>query len=380
VVLRSRRPVLEANAFAGATAIYWLELFPHVKHEVRRLREHAARIPDDRLARLALETQADERGNLEGSAVFALLAPRRLRAEVVGAAVAFQALYDFLDTLAELPVENPLANGRNLHMALLAALDPSRPAERYLEHSGFATEHSGYIEALVGGCRRSLAALPRYSAVSGLAQQAATRMVTFQSLNHDPADRSRRRLRRWALALTPPGSDLAWWETAAGAASSLGVFALIAAAARPSLTVAEARAEADAYFPWVGALHVLLDSLVDREIDLRSGDHSLVEHYAAPGQAGERLGAIAREATRRLAGLRRSSYHGLILTAMASYYLSRRAARSPHASPATALVLEALGPQARPAMAILGVRAALGRVLESQVVEFPLACVRKRWE
>jgi tetraprenyl-beta-curcumene synthase len=364
----------------GAAATYWLDIFPHVKQEVRHWREHAVRIPDRRMARLALDTQADERGNLEGSAVFALLAPRRLRAEVIRAAVAFQALYDFLDTLAELPVEDPVANGRSLHAALLAALDPARPAERYLRHSGFTTEHSDYVDELLGACRRSLTALPRYAAVAGLAQQAAARMVSYQSLNHDPRDRARRELRRWALALTPPGSGLQWWETAAGAASSLGVFALIAAAARPSLTGAEARAAADAYFPWVGALHVLLDSLVDREIDLCSGDHSLVEHYSAPAQTGARLGAIALQATRRLAALRQGSCHGLILTAMASYYLSRPAARTAAASPATALVLDALGPQARPAMAILNVRGAVGRVLESQVVDFPLACVRNRWE
>jgi tetraprenyl-beta-curcumene synthase len=380
VVLRSLRALLEANAFASSAAIYWLDVFPHVKHEVGRWRESAVRIPDRRLAELALETQAEERGNLEGSAVFALLAPRSLRGEVIRAAVAFQVLYDFLDTLAELPVEDPVANGLRLHAALLAALDPARPLERYLEHSGFATEHGEYVEELVCACRRSLAALPSYAAVSGLAQQAARRMVTYQSLNHDPADRDRCELRRWALALTPLGSGLQWWETAAAAASSLGVFALIAAAARPALSAADARAAADAYFPWVGAMHVLLDSLVDREVDLSSGEHSLVEHYAGAAHAGARLRAIALQATRRLVALQQGSCHGRILTAMASYYLSRPAARNAASSPATALVLDAVGPHARPAMAMLSARSAVGRLLESQVVDFPLAHVHNRWE
>ncbi len=348
------------NAFAGAAAVYWLEVFPQVKREVTRWGRRAALIPDPRLARLALETQACERGNLEGSAAFALLAPLRRRAAVIRAAVAFQALYDFLDTLAEQPAADPVANGRSLHLALLAALDPGRPLERYFEHSAFDGGDGGYVEELVLACRRALAELPCYGAVSVLAQEAAARMVAYQSLNHDPSDGDHSELRRWALALTPPGSGLEWWETAAGAASSLGVFALIATGARPVLAVDEARAAANAYFPWVGALHVLLDSLVDRELDSVSGDHVLVSHYAGHGGVtAERLGAIAAESVRRLRELAQGARHALILTGMASYYLSRPAARAQSAAAATARVLATLGPSARPAMVVLGARAAL---------------------
>ncbi len=303
-------------------------------------------------------TQAGERGNLEGAAVFALLAPRARRAEVVRAAVAFQALYDFLDTLAELPAEDPVANGRTLHRALLAALDPARRNECYLQHSGF-TADGGYVEELIAACRGALAELPSYDCVAQATAQAAARMVSYQSLNHDSEDGERRALREWAGALTPAGSGLRWWETAAGAASSLGVFALIAAAADPRLSAAEVSASAEAYFPWVGALHVLLDSLVDLNADLRSGDHSLVSHYGGSSQAAERLGRIAGEAAERLEGLARKSEHGLILTAMASFYIARPSAHTPEAAPASAGVRRALGSQARPAVAVLRARSAL---------------------
>ncbi len=349
--------VAEANAFAGAAAVYWLEVFPQVKREVSRLRDLAARIPDPRLAQLALETQTRERGNLEGSAVFALLAPRALRAEVIRAAVAFQALYDFLDTLAELPVPDPVANGRSLHRALLAALDPSCPAVPYLEHSGFAGD-GRYVETLLQACHSALCALPSYPAIAWQAQQAAARMLAYQSFNHGHADPAREALRGWAHTLTPPGSGLEWWETAAGAASSLGVFALLAAAAQERSDDAQALAAAEAYFPWVGALHVLLDSLVDRDLDEVSGEHSLVDHYAGSAVAAERLGAIAAESARRLEQLAQGRRHGLILAAMAGFYLARPAARSPFAAPAAARVVAALGPAARPATAILRVRSA----------------------
>ena len=34
-----------------------------------------------------------------------------------------------------------------------------------------------------------------------------------------------------------------------------------------------------AYFPWIGALHTLLDSLVDRHEDRESGRPSLLSYY-----------------------------------------------------------------------------------------------------
>jgi len=350
VVAPCRRPLSEANAFLRAAGTYWLEVFPHVKQEVRYWRRRAARVRDKRLARLALETQMHERGNLEGAAVFALLAPRRLRAEVVRAAVSFQALYDFLDTLAELPVADPVANGRRLHAALLAALEPGASTRGgFLEHCGFEEADGGYVEELIAACQDALAALPAYAHVAGPARAAAVRMVDYQSFNHF-ATGEPLQIRRWGSSIAPAGSGLRWWEAAAGAASSLGVFALLAAAASPNFNSPAAAETAEAYFPWVGALHVLLDSLVDFERDLDCGDHSLVSHYSSAGEAAERLGAIAAEAAERLCELGRT--HSLILSAMAGFYLSRPAARGDFAAPAAARIVDELGPWTGPAIAV----------------------------
>jgi len=359
VVALCRRPLSEANAFATATATYWLEVFPHVKRELGVWRRQAERIGNRRLSRLALDTQTHERGNLEGAAVFALLAPRGCRGKVVRAAVAFQALYDFLDTLAELPVEDPVANGRLLHLALLDALDPgATPSGGYLDGCGFSRHEEGYVEALITTCRGALAALPGYAHVAAPALEAATMMVEYQSLNHVTASGGPESMRRWGRSIVPARSGLLWWEAAAGAASSLGVFALLAAAASPRLDPHLAEATAEAYFPWVGALHVLLDSLVDLERDLGSGDHSLVSHYSSSAHAAERLGALAAEAAGRLRAL--GPGHGLILSAMAGFYLARPAATGTFAAPAARRIVAELGPWTAPAMAILKARRLAG--------------------
>jgi tetraprenyl-beta-curcumene synthase len=392
--------MLLAKAFASTAFHYWFGVFPNVSREIAHWRGRARSIPDPTLARLALFTQSAERGNLEGAAVFAVLASGRHRRSVVRATVAFQALYDFVDTLAERPAPDPLANGQRLHQALLAALDPARPHRNYLEYGGMEDD-GGYLLAMIETCRCSLAELPGYPAARGPALRATERMIVYQSLNHDPADENHRLLSDWANRLTPASMQLRWWETAAGAASSLGVFALIAAAASPGLTAVEADALELAYFPWIGSLHVLLDSLIDRASDLRTGDHSLVESYEDAEDMADRLGAIAKHALSSADELPQGLHHSLILSAMASFYLSRPAARDPISAPATARVLSELGASAVPAMAVLLARrkvarklAAFRRIrrrlrgdrcdlvppLETQVVDFPLVPIGRAQE
>lgn len=330
-----------------------------------RWRNHARAIPDPELRALALNTQAGERGNLEGAAAFAVLAPRRRLAAVVRATVAFQALYDYVDTLAEQPTGNPLANGRTLHMTLLAALDPSRRHVDYYEH--FRTgRDGGYLAAMIGSCRAAMRELPGSPHTRERALEATRRMVDYQSLNHAGRGQRQEALRAWADELTPASSGLCWWETAAGAASSLEVFALIAAAACGPTPEAEATAIHAAYFPWIGALHVLLDSLVDRGGDLRNGHHSLVAHYRDPQHAASRLSAIAEMSVELAGWLPDQRRHAMILAAMSSFYLSRASAGGPDALPAREAVLQAMGPLAAPTMAVLRARLAIARSLARQ--------------
>jgi tetraprenyl-beta-curcumene synthase len=271
---------------------------------------------------------------------------------VIRAAVSFQALYDYLDTLAEQPATDRATRGLRLHLALSAALEeraPVRDGELERLHAG----DGGYVAAMVAECGAAVARLPSWPAVAGEARAAAARMAVYQGLIHGDEESS---LERWAGALTPAGSGLRWWETAAGAASSLGIFAMLAAAAQPRLDAAEPDALRHAYFPWIGALHVLLDSLVDRAADARSGHLSLVGQYASAEQAAARLGEIAAQARAHARGTTEGARHALILAAMTAFYLSRPGASAPEARLARDRVLAEIGTPARPAMAVLRTR------------------------
>jgi tetraprenyl-beta-curcumene synthase len=229
-VCGSERAALAAT-FTLAGGRYWLSVYPHVRRELRRWRARAERIPDPALRRLALLTLSEERGNLRGAAAFAVLAPRGQRANVVRAVVAFQAIYDYADTLAEQPSADAARNGEQLHRALLGALDPRADHGDYYAFSRLS-EDGGYLRDLVEACGAAWVGLPSHSVLGPAAMRAIERMVAFQGFNHGMEDRWAG-LAAWAETQTPPGSGLRWWETGAGGASSLTIFALIAAAAEP---------------------------------------------------------------------------------------------------------------------------------------------------
>ncbi len=112
---------------------------------------------------------------------------------------------------------------------------------------------------------------------------------------------------------------------------------LIALAADPRTTAAQARAAERSYCVSFGALNTLLESLVDLPDDLRSGDHSLVSYYAGPAEAAERMGEIAAAARADADRLAHADRHAVILAGMVGFYLScatRRGSRMPTPPPA----------------------------------------------
>jgi tetraprenyl-beta-curcumene synthase len=340
-----------------------MAVFPRVAREVRRRRELAVRIPDPVLRGLALEALERKRGNLEGAAAFGALVPRATRPFVVKALVCCQAICDYLDLLSEQPSRDPVANGYRLHEALIVATicgEPHRDYYTYHPHG----DDGGYLKGLVDAARSSLSALPSLSSVDAPMKRATERIAVYQSFNHGDAHGSYEPFERWAIQATAPHTGLHPWETAAAAGSTLTVLALIAGAADPLFEASGAQDIEDAYFPWIGSLHSLLDSLVDHEEDLATEGRALVGYYRSPVDAATRMRAIAHEALRRAAELPRGRRHALIVAAMTSYYLCEiRGSASPHAQIVSRSVLEAIGCLATPTMAVLGARRSLERSL-----------------
>jgi len=347
--LARERAALNA-AFVDAALRYWLTVFPRVSRWLGYWRERAGRIPDPVLRRIAFDA-LHKHGNIEGAVAFAAFVPRAHRAAVVRALAAFQAAYSYADMLSEQPHVEAIANGRRLHEALLVALDPSAPQLDYYAHNP-QRDDGGYLEELIDTCRAALRTLPSYAAVAQSAQRAAARIVTFQSLNVGLPHGDHEALARWAGAQTPAGTELRWWETAAAAGSSLGVHVLIAAAADPCVRQVDLAAIDDAYFPWIGALHSLLDNIVDRQEDARTHQGSLVGYYASPAEAATRMRMLTVRAMRSARALPRGRRHALILAAMAGNYLSSPEAHAPGVEAVSQSVREEIGYLASPTLLV----------------------------
>jgi tetraprenyl-beta-curcumene synthase len=356
-----------AATFTHAALSYWLTVFPRVCFHIVRWRRLARRIPDPELRELALEALA-KRGNIEGAAAFAAFVPRSCRAEVTRAVSSFQAAYNFLDMLGEQPSADPVTDGRRLHEALLYALTPPRgaggaprgeedphatPLDWYEHHPRH--EDGGYLMNVLNSCRTAVAGLPSYETVAPAARAAAARIMAFQSLNLSESQGNHEALEQWAREASPPGAGLQWWETAAAAGSSLGVFVLIAAAAETQLDAGEVAALEYAYFPWIGGLHSLLDNLIDKREDEAAGHRSLVEYYG-PQRAAQRMRWLAQEAMRVAQELPHSRRHFVILAAMIGNYLSTPEAHSPELEPISESVLATVGELEKPTMLVFKLR------------------------
>src|ERR1019366_5766877 len=351
-----------ARAFLKAATQYWIGIYPRIRHETDRWHRRAEGIPSAELRELALEAQRIKRGNIDGSAAFAILAPRCRRASVVRAQVAFQSVYDYVDTLSEQPNAHPIANSRRLHQALLVALDEDALQGDYYALQSRGND-AGYLEEIVDACRSALRTLPSHASIADPARRVTRRIVTYQSLNLSEAHGGHEYLAQWALKATPRGTGLRWWETAASAGSSLGLFALIAASARPNLTHEEAVAIEQAYWPWIGALRSLLDSLVDASEDTAVGQRYLLDYYASPQETAARLKLLAGRALLATRSLPDAREHALILAGMASFYLSTPQAHSTAARLAAGGVMETLGAATKPSMLVFAARHAAGSAL-----------------
>jgi tetraprenyl-beta-curcumene synthase len=307
---------------AAALARYRRAVLPHVHREMMGWSRVAASIPDTTLRGHALSALTDKAANVEAAAVLAVLAPRRARRKVIRTSTALQVAVDYLDSLGEDPGPDPLRDGLELHGALAAALNPAdEPRNWYVHHS--QRQDGGYLDRLVAACRDSAVALPSAEAVLPFARQAAIRCGEGQAYTHAVAVDPDQPLRKWATELSAP-AGFEWWEVAAGASSSVAAHALLALAATPRMTRADAELVDAAYFPSIGALTVLLDDLEDREADSASGQHNYLRHYPSDAAAAERLEAIVALARESIAPLPHPVRHRAILAGILAFYLSAR--------------------------------------------------------
>jgi tetraprenyl-beta-curcumene synthase len=298
---------------------------PAVSREVAAWRRVAEQIPDNALRTDALDALDRKRGQSDGAALFSIL-PRSRNRHFLRLLVAYQIIWDYLDSVSERGASYGVANGLRLHLALIDALDPGGDTRDYYALSPWRDD-GGYLRRLVNTCRDRCASLPSFQRVRALVLRDAIRAQVL-ALNHDP-DSARRddALRAWATREFGRGHDTAWWELTGAASAGLATFALLALACEANPSEREIARTHAAYFPWASAVACMLDSYADQAEDAANGDHSYLAHYPTPDAAVAGTCRLVRRCLYELNSLENSEKHILIVCSMVALYLSKDSVR-----------------------------------------------------
>lgn len=300
---------------------------PAVAREVRRWRRLANQIPAAPIRADALSALTAKRSHIDGAVLFSVLPASRDRS-LLRLLVAYEIIWDFLDSVNERSAAVGLANGRQLHLALVDALDPTRPISNYYRYSPWQDD-GGYLRTLVTACRENCVRLPSYERVRPLIVREAGRGEVC-AVNHDIDPRRRdSALEAWVATEFPHGHEAWWFELTAAASTDLTIFALLALASESSCSDTAITQTTGAYFPWASALAALLDSYVDQAEDATNLDHSYVAHYATSDLATERICLFIKRCLEEAGALHNGETHVLIVASMFAMYLSKSSALTP---------------------------------------------------
>ncbi len=350
-----------ALALVAANARYWPTVAPVVCGQLRRWERRAQAIADPELRALALEKLREERFNSEVAATLATVVPFAHRRVAVEAIVALEVMYDYLDGLTEQQVHDPLRDGRRLFLAFTDAVTPDAELSGdYYRHRPGADD-GGYLEDLARAVRAGLRRLPAAGGVAAVVQQSAARCAEAQVRAHAALFVGDAQLQQWAQTQAVH-SGLRWREFLAGAeASVLAVHALIAAAADPRTSSAQA-ALLDTVYLSIAALATILDSLVDYERDRAAGESIYIDRYADRALLAQGLTRVVRHATSNARGLPRAAHHAMTIVGVVAYYTSAPTARSSLARPVVADLHRQLRPLIAPTLAVVRTWRAVKRV------------------
>lgn len=235
--------------------------------------------------------------------------------------MALQTISDYLDNLCDRCAILDGETFRQLHLSMCDAVNPTAPLRDYYARWGPADD-GGYLADLVRSCQTTAQTLPYYHVVQPTVSWYVARYSELQEYKHISPALRQQRLIEWSRPYLEEFPGIRWYEFAAAAGSTLGMFCLFLAATRE--VAAEAiEAAHRRYFPWICGLHILLDYLIDLDEDASEGDFNFVACYDTPAQARDRILHFARESKRRARQIPFGGrIHKYVVHGLLSMYLS----------------------------------------------------------
>ncbi len=303
-------------------ARFVLQAFPGVSRDLKNWERAARSCPDAQLREQALSSIKLKKFHCQGGSVFAAWAPNAQRGNLIRAIVALQTISDYLDNLCDRAGVQDEESFRLLHRSFLDSLSPGVKCIDYYERYPYR-EDGGYLDSLVSACQNAVSSLPSYGGVKKAVLELAGLYCTLQVYKHlEPSVRERRLIDWLEPYLIQLDRRLFWWELAAATGSTLGIFALLALAAKTCPITNRADEICRAYFPWITGLHILLDYFIDQQEDIVGGDLNFTSYYACPSQTVQRLKFILEKSLSEAGSLFEPFFHLLVVRGLLAMYLS----------------------------------------------------------
>jgi tetraprenyl-beta-curcumene synthase len=295
-------------------------VFPEVDRELARWQAKIRECPQQELARQAAASIRHKRFHAQGGSVFAITAEGFQR-DLVRLIVALQTISDYLDNLCDRAGCQDRRAFRLLHEAMMCGVDPEREVPDFYQLYPYGDD-GGYLRALVDECRGVLRTLPAYPLVRDEVIALAGLYSDLQVYKHIEPWAREPLLVSWFDNHRDRYPGIDWWEFAAASGSTLGIFALLAAATRPDLEYRQVRALMQAYFPWVCSLHILLDYFIDQDEDREEGELNFCFYYPDLETCAGRLRLFLVEGLARTSRLRRPLFHRTVVKGLLALYMS----------------------------------------------------------
>ncbi|MCY0863866.1 MAG: tetraprenyl-beta-curcumene synthase family protein [Sulfobacillus sp.] len=318
---------------------YLTAVRPTVARYLAEWQTQATAIEHPALRTQALSSLTTKQFHCEGGGIFS--SPSRdPEQRLLPFIVAYQTACDYLDTITDRGPSQAPDNLRQLHQALLDAVTPGKSPEAYFR-SHPDGDDGGYLTRLVTRCQTEVATWPGWSAVAPYIRTWVSLYIDLQVYKHGPVETRVPLLSAWADRHADPRWSLEWWEFAAATGSTLGLFALAGEAqAGPSPSPDRIDRLARLYFPWMGALHILLDYWIDQQEDAEGGDLNFVTYYPSQKEALQRIERIFDEALAASTLLEDAAFHHYIARGLLGFYLADQKVRQGLRSPSCRLLVQ----------------------------------------
>ncbi|MFC4558591.1 tetraprenyl-beta-curcumene synthase family protein [Virgibacillus kekensis] len=306
------------SSFALMATVY-RKIFPAVNEELSHWQSRAEQIPDPELRTQALASIRTKRFHCLGGAVYSLLAGDNWRT-ALRFIVAYQTISDYLDNLCDRSTSMDPADFRLLHESMGDALSQNNCIKNYYQFRNEQRDGE-YLADLVRTCQGVMRSFNGYEMIRGYLLRLGGLYGDLQVHKHVKVEERLPRLKEWYSEHNTENESLSWYEFAAAAGSTLGIFCLVSYALDNKMSCKLAESVMQGYFPYMQGLHILLDYYIDQLEDREEGDLNFCSYYDNREQMKKRLVYFIEQANWHTDHMPDSHFHKMVCRGLVGLYL-----------------------------------------------------------